>query len=135
MNSYWERLLRRNGGGTRGFGKAGENVALAFLRRKGYRVRETNFICHLGEIDVIAEDGDEVVFIEVKSRRSASYAMPEESVGRKKKARIISIAEFYAESRGLDGRDMRFDIIAIAYDDVKNGWEIEHMADAFGEDS
>ena len=65
-------------------GKQGEKIAAAFLKKNGYRIIETNYRCVLGEIDIIAREKVELVFIEVKTRKSGELGYPEEAVGNKK---------------------------------------------------
>jgi putative endonuclease len=65
-------------------GKDGEQIALAFLKNSGYRICETNFRCPLGEIDIIAREKNELVFIEVKTRKSSQLGYPEQAVGARK---------------------------------------------------
>ena len=132
MNSYLARLRRRPDAIR--FGKAGEKVARAFLRRKWYRILETGFSCPFGEVDIVAEDHGTLVFVEVKTRRSVSYAFPEEAVDHKKRSRIINIAEFYMELRKFNNVPVRFDVMAIYYRDGALSPNIEHFVDAFGSD-
>ena len=71
-------------------GKEGEKIAAAFLKKNGYRICETNFRCALGEIDIIAREKDELVFIEVKTRKSGELGYPEQAVGIKKQKKMCS---------------------------------------------
>ena len=134
MSSYLARLRRRLRPDTIRLGKAGEEIALALLRRKWCRILERNFSCPLGEVDIVAEDHGTLVFVEVKTRRSVSYAFPEEAVDHKKRKRIINIAEFYMELRKFNNVPVRFDIVAVYYRDVGRSPHIEHFEDAFGAD-
>jgi putative endonuclease len=94
-------------------GKAGEDLAAGYLVENRYRIIERNFKCALGEIDIIARDGPAIVFIEVKSRKSARYGRPEEAVDRRKQAKLSRIALAYLKSRsGLDTR-ARFDVVSV----------------------
>ena len=101
-----------------------EDAAAEHLRKLGYAILERNFRTRLGEIDIVARDGDSVVFVEVRSRADASFGSPQETVGFVKQRRIIKAAAFYAQSRGLDC-PMRFDVIAIV------AGRLEHITDAF----
>ena len=110
-------------------GVQGEDMAVEYLKKKGYRIIERNFRFERGEVDVVAEDGDALVFIEVKSRRSKSFGAPHEAVTRKKQMQIRKVAGGYLFEKEVGDHYCRFDIIAIQYsgDSVK----IEHFEDAF----
>ena len=94
-------------------GVQGENLAAKKLRRSGYKILERNI--HLGryEIDIIAQQGDTVVFVEVKTRRSADVAAPEENVTPEKQRRIISAARFYIDRQNDPELYYRFDVAAV----------------------
>jgi putative endonuclease len=111
-------------------GPRGEAVAAEFLTARGYRVVSRNFRCPQGEIDIIAVDGDTVVFVEVKSRRSGQAADPETNVDRRKRRRLVRAALVYAGRKGLDDCPCRFDVIAIVLPE-KDEPQIEHFEDAF----
>lgn len=104
-----------------------EALAAEHLMRRGYRVRERNFRCRLGEVDLICEDGATLVFVEVKSRRSPRFGSGFEAVDRRKQAKLTAIAQLYM-SRHPD-RPCRFDIVSVI---VGMGPErLEHLIDAF----
>ncbi|UCD30770.1 MAG: YraN family protein [Planctomycetota bacterium] len=111
-------------------GRAGEKGAARFLRGKGYRIVTRNYRCPCGEIDLIALDDKVVVFVEVKTRRAADHADPEQNVTPAKQQRITRSAEFFLRQTGSDDRLCRFDIIAITLSDAKK-MDIEHFMDAF----
>lgn len=94
-------------------GVQGEQVAAAYLTAHGYRIRERNFRCRLGEIDLIAEEGGRVVFVEVKTRRGHHYGLPQEAVNRAKQERLRRLAEYYLRGHGGLDRPCRFDVLAI----------------------
>ena len=71
-------------------GKEGEKIAASFLKENGYRIIETNFRCVLGEIDIVAKENGELVFIEVKTRKSEKLGYPEQSVGIKKQKKYLN---------------------------------------------
>ena len=83
-------------------GRDGEQIALAYLRKKGYRICETNFRCPLGEIDIIAFDKDEIVFVEVKTRKSNKLGYPEQAVGERKQIKLSRLALWYLQKEKLD---------------------------------
>ncbi|MDK2855132.1 MAG: putative endonuclease [Bacillota bacterium] len=94
-------------------GAEGEKMAVAYLATRGYRIRERNFRCRLGEIDVIAEEGGTLVFIEVKTRRSRRFGLPQEAVTPAKQARLRRLAEYYFLTHGGADRPCRFDVLGI----------------------
>jgi putative endonuclease len=110
-------------------GNDGEDRAARFLQQKGMKILERNFRFERGEIDLVAEEGDELVFIEVKARWSNTYGSPEDAVTEKKQEQIRAVAEGYLFKHDIDDRPCRFDIVAIEY---QNGtMEIRHVRDAF----
>jgi putative endonuclease len=95
-------------------GKNAEDIAAAFLESKGMRIVERNFhFGRAGEIDLIAEDGETLVFIEVKSRSSTLYGSPEEAVTPAKRRALRKAAEGYLYVRGVADRECRFDVVTI----------------------
>lgn len=106
-------------------GEAGENIAQAALRDSGYRIHDRNYRTRYGEIDIVAEQGGDIVFVEVKLRRTAAFGTPGEAVTVRKQQRIIKAALQYLKERRLAGRGMRFDVVAIG------GGRIEIIRDAF----
>jgi putative endonuclease len=94
-------------------GKRGEELAAAHLAEAGYRIIECNYRCLFGEIDIVAEEGETLVFIEVKSRRSESYGEPQLAVGHQKQKKISRIAMHYLKERRLCHRPARFDVVAV----------------------
>lgn len=108
-------------------GRSGEETAMHYLQGKGYRIHCMNYRFSRVEIDIIAQHEEEVIFVEVKTRRSAEVAFPEQAVGKSKQRNIRLAAEnFLAENQ--IGLPARFDIIAVI-----NGPkpEIVHFEDAF----
>ena len=98
---------------ARDIGALGEKIAAEHLTGLGYKIRERNFRSREGEIDIIAEKDDFLVFIEVRTRTSNSYGTPEESVTTQKKERLIALAEAYIEDRDDLPSSWRIDIVAI----------------------
>lgn len=99
--------------GKRGYGEMGENYAVELLKSKGYKVIERNFRSKIGEIDIIAIDGDTLVFVEVKTRWSKKFGLPEEAVSKTKIARIKRTGELYSISRPALPKKLRVDVVAI----------------------
>jgi putative endonuclease len=113
----------------RKWGEAGEDLAAQYLKQHGLNILEHNFRFGRGEIDLIAEDGEELVFIEVKARRSTAFGAPEDAVTEKKQEQIQMVADGYLFQHNIDDRPCRFDIVAIEY---RHGLaEIRHLRDAF----
>lgn len=95
-------------------GYLGEDLACRFLKQLSYDIVERNWTCPYGEADIIAQDGDEHVFCEVKTRRisgDASLIFPEEAVNEKKRERYINMARVWEREKHADR--IRFDVIAI----------------------
>ena len=95
------------------FGKLGENLACTYLKNNGYRIIERNFEAKQGEIDIIAIDKEELVFIEVKTRTNIHYGKPVEAVDNKKQKHFIKTVEYYLYSRNLENEFVRIDVIEI----------------------
>lgn len=110
-------------------GRRGERAAEKYLRRTGYRIVARNFRAAGAEIDIVAMDGDTLVFVEVKTRRSRDAGAPEEAVDERKQKQIRRAAEIFATRYRADEVTMRFDIIAI--DASGKRLEIELLRNAF----
>ncbi len=110
-------------------GKEGEKIAAAFLKKNGYRISEINFCCVLGEIDIIARDKSELVFIEVKTRKSGELGYPEQAVGIRKQKKMSHLALWYLQSKNITDADARFDVVAITM--LPSGNEIKLIKNAF----
>jgi putative endonuclease len=110
-------------------GDRGEREAARFLRRRGMRVLARGYRTARGEIDLIARDGDVLVFVEVKSRRQGE---PAEAVTPEKQRRLtLAALQFLAEHRLLDQVRCRFDVVAVVWPDDRRPPTIEHIAGAF----
>ena len=114
----------------RDFGDQGERLAADFLRRKRYRILETNYSRPTGEIDIIARQGKTLVFIEVKRRSSLRYGRPSQAVDRGKQAHILRTAALYLKERDLWEAPMRFDVVEILPGE-NLPCEIRHIENAF----
>lgn len=114
---------------TRARGSAAEDAAEAYLRDQGYRIVERNVAGKLGEIDLVALDGETLVFVEVKARASAEFGRAIEAVGARKQARLArAAAMFLAQNRSR--RACRFDVLGL--DRAADGsWQITLVRDAF----
>ncbi len=118
VGTFWNRL----------FGDRGERAAARFLRRKGLRVITRGYRTRHGEIDLIARDGDVLVFVEVKSRRQG---VPAEAVTPEKQRRITLAALHFLRKHNLLEVRSRFDIVAVVWPDDRGEPEIEHIPNAF----
>jgi len=110
-------------------GKLGEQMAAAYLQEAGYQILERNYRCPFGEIDIIAREDDTLVFVEVKSRRSENFGLPQLAVGPDKQRRISKISLYYLQSHRLDAENVRFDVVAILLRPENSS--IELIKDAF----
>jgi len=110
-------------------GRRGERAAEKYLRRSGYRIVARNFRAAGAEIDIVAMDGEALVFVEVKTRRSREAGAPEEAVDERKQRRMRRAAEVFAARYRADDVTMRFDIIAV--DASGKRLEIELLRNAF----
>jgi len=110
-------------------GAMGERMAAQYLEAKGFLIRESNYRVLEGEIDIIAEEVGTLVFVEVKTRRSIKFGLPEEAITRKKRARLIKAALNYLEERQYHDVNWRFDLIAIECHPNGEVSRIEHVED------
>jgi len=94
-------------------GILGEKIAVDHLREQGYHVRETNFRCREGEIDIIAEKDDFLVFVEVRTRRSSSFGTPEESITPAKMERLVTLGQTYIEGHQNLPPCWRIDVVSV----------------------
>lgn len=112
-------------------GKKGEMAAVKHLKRCGYRIIKTNYRCKIGELDIIAQDGDTLVFIEVRTRSSRRYGLAKESVGPVKQKKVRMVASFYIQSLGRPMPKVRFDVVAIYCTPEGRVKSFEHLENAF----
>lgn len=109
-------------------GKTGEDAAAAYLVRDGYCIRHRNWREKHLELDIVAEKGGELIVVEVKTRTTARYQMPQDAVNRKKMKRILEAADAYLKHFNLD-MPVRFDILTLVGNE--GNFRIEHIANAF----
>ncbi|NLC70558.1 MAG: YraN family protein [Desulfuromonadaceae bacterium] len=110
-------------------GKWGEETAASYLQAQGMKIIERNYRTPLGEIDLIAHHKKNLVFVEVKTRRSNLFGVPQEAVGKRKQHQIIRAAQWYLQSNPTNLQP-RFDVVAVhAAGDQP---VIDHIPDAFG---
>ena len=117
--------------GARELGRFGEEQAARYLRRRGYRIVETNYTCREGEIDIIAVNRRYIVFVEVKLRKSADFAPAREFVTYAKRRRIITAASLWLSQNETELQP-RFDVIEVyAPNGAEGRVEINHLENAF----
>ena len=116
---------------TLSLGARGERAAARFLRRAGYKIIAHQYRDRRGEIDLIATDGRRVVFVEVKTRRSAQQEHPAEAVDLEKQRRLTRTARAYMKQHGLLNTPSRFDIVAVTWPQNSSRPTIEHLPGAF----
>jgi len=112
-------------------GDKGEDIAFDFLINKGYEVIQRNYRCRFGEIDIIAEHNGIIIFIEVKTRHTASFGMPQEAITHSKIQKISKTAVLYVQEKNLIDQACRFDVIAITYPKYSLEPDILHIENAF----
>ena len=110
-------------------GKKGEEIAVNYLKKHGYKIIEKNYRSRLGEIDIVSFHKDTTVFIEVKTRGDVSFGLPQESVDERKQQRIARVALNYIRHKGLAEGKFRFDVIGIDFSSGKP--ELTLVQDAF----
>jgi len=111
-------------------GKLGEKTAQKFLKKRGYRIRETGFRCRHGEIDIIAQKKDCLVFVEVRTKSNLDFGTPEESITQAKKERLIASALTYTTTHQNLPALSRIDVVAIELDDKGQVKRIELIENA-----
>lgn len=109
-------------------GQTGEDVAEIYLLKKHYKIIERNFSCRQGEIDIIAKDKDEIVFIEVKTRTNKRYGEPIDAITYYKKKHIIKSIKYYLYIKNLENAFVRIDVIEVYQ--KKDGFFVNHIKGA-----
>ncbi len=116
-------------------GQVGEDAAVAFLKSKKYKIIERNYKNKIGEIDIIAQKGEDLVFVEVKTRSSEKFGTPAEAVTYYKKQKIVNAAKWYI-SQNFTDLNIRFDIIEVYGKVTDGGFDLEkinHLIQVFQE--
>lgn len=111
-------------------GGRGENLACAVLQKKGYEIVERNYHYGHGEIDIVARDGNTLVFVEVKTRKNLEFGPPELAITKGKQKQIKKIAEAYLYEKNIKDTDCRIDVVAILFQG-KERPKINHIINAF----
>jgi putative endonuclease len=111
-------------------GRDGERAAEEALQQAGLRILHRRFRCRLGEIDLIARDGDVLVFAEVKARRGFGYGRPSDAVDRRKRSRLARVALAFLTRHRLLDVPCRFDVVEVI-EDSRGELSVNHIPDAF----
>ncbi|HXA27215.1 MAG TPA: YraN family protein [Candidatus Angelobacter sp.] len=111
-------------------GHAGEAAALAFVRGKGMEVLARDWRSPLGQIDIVAEDGDTLVLIEVKARRGTGFGLPEEAVDGRKRQKLRTLMQLYQASSRRQKQPCRIDVLGLILDDKLQVTRTEHIENA-----
>ena len=101
------------------------------MKKQGYRIIERNYQARIGEIDIVAREGESIVFIEVKTRRSTDFGLPEEALSNDKRRRLTKLALGYLAYHKIKNKNCRFDVVSILMDEdrvkdvrlIKNAFE------------
>ena len=111
-------------------GTWGEGLAGRFLQDKGYRILTTNYRSSHGEVDIVARDGEELVFVEVRTRRGGSFGAPEESLSKAKIRRLLNTCQEYLQNTEGDGNGWRVDLVCIYLGPSSQVQRIQHLPHA-----
>ncbi len=118
----------------RATGNLGEKLAREMLVQRGYRIVDTNFRCPHGEIDIIAQHGETLVFIEVRTKTTLEYGTPEESITPAKRRKIRTTAMYYLDSLVKPPSSWRIDVVAIELGEGRRPVRIEVIENAIGDE-
>ena len=110
-------------------GRLGEDLAARHLAAKGYKIMARNWRCREGELDIVAQDGECLALVEVRTRRGTAVGSPEESITPAKQERLITLADAYVQAHDWPG-DWRIDVVAIEMDRRGNLLRIDHYENA-----
>ena len=116
---------------TTGTGRLGEGMALRHLQERGYEILATNYRKRFGEVDIVARWRGTIVFVEVKTRHSRRYGVPQEAVDERKQRQLARIAQDYLAAHHLENAPARFDVIAVTLDCEDQPARIDHIDNAF----
>ena len=111
-------------------GALGEKLAREFLKKKGYRIRELNYKCKHGEIDIIAEKKGYLIFVEVRTKTSKEFGSPEESMTQLKKEKLVKVGLSYISAHQNLPSSWRIDFVAVELDQVGKATRMELIENA-----
>jgi putative endonuclease len=112
-------------------GMKGEEIAVRVLKKSRYKILERNFRTPVGEIDIIAREKKCLVFVEVRTRSSVEFGLPQETVVARKRDKLCKAARWYLQKEGGESGDCRFDIVAVLIDEDASNHTVEIIKDAF----
>jgi putative endonuclease len=110
-------------------GAQGEEIAAEYLVKRGYRILQRNYRTALGEIDIVAREGNVLVFVEVKARSGSRFGPPQSAVDLRKQTKMIRVALAYLRHKRIDPCDCRFDVVAVVKG--SSGIQVELFQNAF----
>ncbi len=136
---FIEKLLSKNSYNKKektavSIGALGEEAAALALKKRGYKIIERNYRSKMGEIDIIAKDGEYTCFVEVRLRKTNTFGSPADSINEGKRNRIIKTAQLYSIEKGICDTPMRFDAVlinAITEEESLKNIHLEIIKDAF----
>ena len=111
-------------------GSRGEKLAADYLKKRGYKIVQRNFRCREGEIDIIAQQGECLVFVEVRTKKGSSFGTPEESVTLCKREKLISLASAYLQACDNPPASWRIDVVAVELTPDNKVSRLEHIENA-----
>ncbi len=117
--------------GNKSLGDLGERLAVKFLKRHGFRILVRKYRCECGEIDIVAQDKDALVFVEVRSKSSLEFGFPHETINPVKRERLIKVALAFQKRFNLFDYNSRFDCVSILFDEDERVIKMELFKDAF----
>lgn len=112
-------------------GIQGEDIAVSALKKSRYKIIERNYRTRAGEIDIVAQEGKCLVFVEVRTRASVEYGFPQETVVARKQKKLCRAARWYLQKNRIEDIPCRFDVVAIVTDDALNEPQVEIIKNAF----
>lgn len=132
LDNFRKKNINKNDDGyKKQLGEIGEKAAVKFLWKNDYRIIETNFRDDNGEVDIIAEQDDILVFVEVKTRTNLEFGTPDTAVNIIKQAHIKRVANSYLLQKNIKNRRYRFDIVSVVHNPQTGKNEIELLKNAF----
>ena len=111
-------------------GRRGEEAAREALKRSGYRILEQNYLCPLGEIDLVARQGRTLIFVEVKSESGGTGILPKDRVDARKQRKLLRLAQFYMKEKRIQGVSARFDVVQVRFAEI-GGPQVDIIPNAF----
>ncbi|OGO00272.1 MAG: YraN family protein [Chloroflexi bacterium RBG_13_52_14] len=111
-------------------GALGEKLAVDFLKKRGYKIIQRNFRCREGEIDIITKQGECLVFVEVRTKKSSGFGIPEESITPVKSRKLVDLANIYLQNCSSLPQSWRIDVIAVELKPDNKLSRLEHIENA-----